>query len=89
MTKKMNHLAAKQWAEERDRQRAEEIDCANIAHDLAKLQEFRDFLIHKKLSGVPAQNLIDAIDDHAEKLTGNRETLWAKDARHITSRGPS
>jgi hypothetical protein len=35
----------------------------------------RKYLIFDKKAGVPAQDLISAIDDYAEKLTGDRCAL--------------
>lgn len=85
MTIKANRAAARAYAAEREQERAEAIDRENVAHDMAKLDELRSFLIFKKKTAVDTQALLDAIDDHAEKLTGDRTALWAKDARNLTA----
>lgn len=82
MTKKMNRLASQQWAEEQDRKDREEADAKRLAGDLEALRKIRDHLLHN-WRGEPTQALVDAVDDYAGFLTGNREALWAQDARSI------
>lgn len=78
MTKTENRAAAKAFHREQDRQRREESQAEATAADLEELRKLRDYLIFKARSGVPAQALIAAIDDHVEKLTGDRTALHAK-----------
>lgn len=85
MTIKTNRAAAKAYAAEQHRMRAEESAKANVAHDLAKLDDLRRFLIFGKKTSVPADALIAAIDDYAEKLTGDRTALHMKDFRALPS----
>lgn len=86
MTKKMNRIAAKQWADYRREQEQKEADAKRLEADLEALRKLRDYLIWNGL-GEPAETLIAAIDDYAGHLTGNRETLWSSDARKIMSSG--
>ncbi len=86
MTKKMNRIAAKQWADYRREQEQKEADAKRREADLDALRKLRDYLIWNG-RGEPAETLIAAIDDYAGHLTGNRETLWSSDARKIMSSG--
>lgn len=86
MTKKMNRLAAKQWADYRREQEQKEADAKRREADLDALRKLRDYLIRHGRDE-PAQVLITAIDDYAGHLTGNRETLWSSDARRIVPSG--
>jgi hypothetical protein len=45
-----------------------------VAADLEQLAALREYLIFGKKAGAPAQDLIDAIDDYAEKAIGARCT---------------
>lgn len=78
----MNRLASQQWADERDRKDREEADAKRLDGDLEALRKFRDHLLHN-WRGEPTQTIVDAVDDYAGFLTGNREALWAQDARSI------
>jgi len=49
-----------------------------VAEDLKHLEALRRYLILGRRVAVPGRELIDAIDDYAEKLTGDRTTLHAK-----------
>ena len=49
-----------------------------MAEDLKHLEALRRYLILGRRVAVPGRELIDAIDDYAEKLTGDRTTLHAK-----------
>lgn len=86
MTKKMNRIAAKQWADYRREQEQKTAATKRLEIDLEALRKLRDYLIWNG-RGEPAQTLIAAIDDYAGHLTGNRETLWSSDARKIMSSG--
>lgn len=86
MTKKMNRIAAKQWADYRREQEQIAADARRLEADLEALRKLRDYLIWNGL-GEPARILIAAIDDYAGHLTGSRETLRSKDARHIVPSG--
>ena len=79
MTKAENRAAAKAWQEEKQRRFHEQEHRLKVADDLEKLGEFRGyFLLHRKVAEVDADALIAAIDDHAERLTGDRRALHLK-----------
>lgn len=78
MTKTENRDAAKAYAAERDRQRRQAIHADAVKADLDQLAALRRYLITGKRAGVPADDLIAAIDAYAEKLTGDRTALHAK-----------
>jgi acetyl-CoA carboxylase alpha subunit len=78
MTKAENRAAAKAYAEEKKRKFEEDQRQKAIAADLEPLRSLRDYLIFRRQSRVPADDLISAIDDYVEKLTGDRTTLHAK-----------
>jgi hypothetical protein len=61
MTKSENRAAAKAHAEERERQRAEVARLEAIKADLEQLAALRDYLIFRKRSREPAEELIKAI----------------------------
>lgn len=82
MTKKMNRLAAKQWADERARKELEEKEAARLNADLEALRALREHLINSP-RGIATDKLREAIDDYAGYLTGNREIFWAGDARQV------
>jgi hypothetical protein len=46
-----------------------------VAADLEQLDKLRHYLIFHTKARVPARELLDAIDDHVGKLTGDRRTL--------------
>ena len=48
-----------------------------VAEDLEQLDKLRRYLIFRRKVAVPGRELIDAIDDYLEKLTGDRRTLHA------------
>jgi hypothetical protein len=77
MTKAENRAAAKAYQQEKLQRWREEARAAAVAADLEELRKFRHYLIFNKKAGVSTRELIDAIDDHAEKLTGDRRTLHA------------
>jgi hypothetical protein len=78
MTKTENRAAAKAYQEDKLRKWRQEARAAAIAADLEQLGALRKYLIFGKKAGAPAQDLIDAIDDYAEKLTGDRRALHAQ-----------
>lgn len=77
MTKKMNRIAAKQWADYRREQEQKEADAKRLEADLEALRKLRDYLIWNGL-GEPSRILIAAIDDYAGHLTGDRAALHSK-----------
>ncbi|UPT88719.1 hypothetical protein HAP41_0000006475 [Bradyrhizobium barranii subsp. apii] len=81
MTKAENRAAAKAYHQERMRQRAEEARAEAVKADLAELDRLRKYLISGKNAGEPADELVSAIDDYVEKLTGNRTTLHTHNHR--------
>lgn len=78
MTKSENRAAAKAFREEQERKRRELARQEAVNSDLEQLDALRKYLIFKKRSDVPAQELISAIDDYVEKLTGDRTALHSK-----------
>ncbi|MBN8968926.1 MAG: hypothetical protein J0G95_10750 [Rhizobiales bacterium] len=83
MTKKMNRLAAQEWAEERARKEREEAEAARLKADLEALRSLRSRLLNN-WRGEASEKLRDAIDDYAGHLTGDREFLWSKDGRQLS-----
>jgi hypothetical protein len=78
MTKAENRAAAKAYQRDKERRWREEARAAAVATDLEHLAALRKYLIFDKKAGVPAHDLISAIDDYAEKLTGDRRALHAQ-----------
>jgi hypothetical protein len=78
MTKAENRAAAKAYQQEKERRWHDEARAAAVAVDLEELRKLRHYLIFNAKARVPTRDLIDAIDDHAEKLTGDRRTLHAQ-----------
>jgi hypothetical protein len=83
MTKAENRTAAKAYQQEKERRWREEARAAAVAADLEELSKLQHYLIFNVKARVPPRALIDAIDDHAEKLTGDRRILH----RHAHSIG--
>jgi hypothetical protein len=77
MTKVENRAAAKAYHQEKERRWREEARAAAVAADLEELGKLRHYLIFRAKAHVPTRDLIDAIDDYVEKLTGDRRTLHA------------
>ena len=75
MTKAENRAAAKAYQEEKQRKWREDAHAAAVAADIEHLAALRKYLIFDTKAGVHAQDLISAIDDYAEKLTGDRQAL--------------
>jgi hypothetical protein len=78
MTKSDNRAAAKAFREEQELKRQEEARQEAVKADLVELGALRHYLMFNLRSSVPAQDLISAIDDYVEKLTGDRTTLHSK-----------
>jgi hypothetical protein len=78
MTKAENRAAAKAYQEEKQRKWREEAHAAAVAVDLEHLAALRKYLIFDRKVAIPGRDLIDAIDDYAEKLTGDRRALHAQ-----------
>jgi hypothetical protein len=78
MTKSENRAAARAHAEQREQQRKEAARQEAIKTDLEQLAALRDYLIFRKRSSEPAEELIRAIDDYIERLTGDRTALHSK-----------
>lgn len=78
MTKAENRAAAKAFHQEQEARRREEARKADVAADLERLGNLRRYLILGWKSGARPQDLIDAIDDCAERLTGDRTALHEK-----------
>ena len=77
MTKTENRAAAKAYHQEREQRRREQAHAIAVAADLDQLRLLRDYLIFHTQAHVPAHDLITAIDDYVEKLTGDRTMLHA------------
>jgi hypothetical protein len=81
MTKAENRAAAKAYQQEKLQRWREEAHAAGVAADLEHLAALRKYLIFDRKVTVPGRDLIDAIDDYVEKLTGDRRTLHAQHHR--------
>jgi len=77
MIKTENRAAAKAYHQERMQKRREEAHAIDVAADLEELRRLRHYLIFNAKVRIPYQDLIRAIDDYVEKLTGDRRTLHA------------
>jgi hypothetical protein len=77
MTKTENRAAARAYHRERLQKHRDESHAQAVAADLEELRRIRDYLIFRRKIGVPHQDLINAIDDYVELLTGDRRTLHA------------
>lgn len=77
MTKAENRAAAKAWHEEWRRQRDAEARQKAIETELNELDRLRRYLIRDRTLG-PSRQLVDAIDDYVEELTGDRTKLHAR-----------
>lgn len=75
MSTTANRIAAKAYADEKRHRLLEEARMAAIMADLEPLKTLRRYLILDLKAKVPAQALIDALDDYAERLTGDRRAL--------------
>lgn len=78
MTQKENRAAARAFHEEQEAKRREQIRQDAAKADLEELEKLRRYLISGLRSRVDASDLVKAIDDYAEKLTGDRTALHAK-----------
>jgi hypothetical protein len=77
MTKTENRAAAKANQQEKERKWREDAHAANVAADLEQLRILRSYLIFHSRVRIPHDDLTRAIDDHVEKLTGDRTALHA------------
>ena len=55
----------------------DEAHAAAVAADLEEIRRLRRYLILGTKARLPATELLTAIDDYVEKLTGDRTTLHA------------
>jgi len=78
MTKGQNRVAAKAFAEEKEREYQRERRQRAVAADLDALGKLRNYLIFNRQFGEPPTELMSALDDYVEKLTGDRRTLHAQ-----------
>ena len=78
MTKAENRAAAKVYQREKLQRWREEAHAKAVAEDLEHLAALRKYLVFGRKVTVAGRDLIDAIDDYAEKLTGDRTALHAK-----------
>jgi hypothetical protein len=78
MTKAENRAAAKAYQREKLQRWREEAHAKAVAEDLEYLGALRKYLISYRKVTVPGRDLIDAIDDYVEKLTGDRRALHAQ-----------
>jgi hypothetical protein len=78
MTKTENRAAAKAYHQEKLQRWRKEAQALAVAADLEELRRLRHYLIFGKKAGVPAMDLIEAIDDYVELLTGDRTKLHAQ-----------
>lgn len=78
MTKAENRAAGKAYQQEKLQRWREEAHAAAVAADLERLAALRKYLIFDRKVAVPGRDLIDAIDDYVEKLTGDRRALHAQ-----------
>jgi hypothetical protein len=77
MTKTENRAAAKAYQQERMQKHREEAHALAVKADLEQLRILRDYLIFRSKAREPARELLDAIDEYAGKLTGDRQALHA------------
>jgi hypothetical protein len=70
--------AAHDYQREKLQRWREEAHAKAVAEDLEHLETLRRYLVSDRKVTVPGRDLIDAIDDYAEKLTGDRTALHAK-----------
>ncbi|KJC56624.1 hypothetical protein UP10_33655 [Bradyrhizobium sp. LTSPM299] len=56
----------------------EAIRAERINADLAELARLRKYLLSSRVAPLAGRQLIDAIDDYVEKLTGDRRSLHAQ-----------
>lgn len=78
MTQKENRAAARAFREEKEVKLREQIRQDAAKADLEKLDDLRRYLATGLKSRVDPRDLINALDDFAEKLTGDRTALHSK-----------
>ena len=81
MTKAENRAAARAYRDEQERKRRELARAEVVKADMVELGRLRRYLMFGKKADEPAHELIDAIDDYAQKLTGDRTTLHTHNHR--------
>jgi hypothetical protein len=69
-----NRAAAAAYHLERMQKHREQARAIAVATDLERLDTLRRYLIFRTKTREPARELLDAIDDYVEKLTGDRRT---------------
>lgn len=75
MTKADNRAAAKAYqAEQKEKRRAEQLE-RDVKADLEQLARFRHYFQRERKVWIDTTTLISAIDDVAERLTGDRTAL--------------
>ena len=82
MTKKMNRIAAQGWSNLKRETEQKEAAAKQLAEDMEALRKFRSYLLNNN-RGEATLTLRNAVDDYAGVLTGDRQALWAQDARSI------
>jgi hypothetical protein len=75
MTKAENRAAAKAYHREKLQRWREERHAQNVTADLEQLRILRQYLIFRAQVRIDRDELIKAIDDYVEKLTGDRRAL--------------
>lgn len=78
MTKAENRAAAKAYRQEKLLELAERVRADAAQVDLDEIGRLRRYLITSMKSRVDTRPLVNAIDDMAEKLTGDRTALHEK-----------
>lgn len=78
MSKTANRAAAKAYHQEQLRKDAEEAKAKRVKADLDAAGELRHYLIFKAMRTAGAEKLLEAIDDYAEQLTGDRRALHTR-----------
>lgn len=78
----MNRIASQGWADLKRETEQKEAEAKQLADDLEALRKFRSYLLSNN-RGEATLALRNAVDDYVGFLTGNRQALWAQDARSI------
>jgi hypothetical protein len=80
MTKAENRAAARAYQQQKLQDMAREVQKQRVNADLAELDKLRRYLIFKSETGGPREELLAAIDDYAEALTGDRRALHGQNS---------
>jgi hypothetical protein len=75
LSRVMSKAERKAYAKQIDEQRAAESHAIKVAEDLEALRVLRHYLVFKVKVRIPRDALMDAIDDYAGELTGDRTAL--------------